>query len=172
MARLTTEELPTGASLTAANDRITALRAAMRAAGGFPMTIAPTDVTGSGSAAHAAFTMPSTDDMPRNAGDKFVLNGFFQVLADDGGPLVVAIREVKGLVVSYSGSAWNVRRTGDFSLKNKHASFADYFAADANFPDIEDNAGSLSALYTGVSSAAFKIEGDFTIAALGQDSAG
>jgi len=167
-ARFTTTEVVNSASLTAATDAIAALRTAMRAAGGFPVSLSPVQVTGTGSPVNANMTMPDSGEYPINAGDKHELTGYFQVIAQEPA-VVVGFRRVEGLVLSRGSGVWNDRRTGEFAVTMKHADFANYFASDSAFPDVANNSGALACLYTGIADAIFTIDGDFVITNKGVD---
>lgn len=167
-ARLTTTALATGVSGLLSD--ITDLKATMAQGPGVGMKVAPTNVTGDGTAKHAHFTMPNTSYLNPTSGHKYELNGVIYVRATDGEPIQVGVRSVDKLVLSYSGSAWNVRRDGQYVISNKHATFATYYASEADFPDIEDDAGALSLLHTEMDTMAVVIEADFTITDLGADS--
>lgn len=163
-ARLTT----TAMSTVSAEDLLGVKQTMSRV--GVPLSVAPTNVNG-GTTAHTHFTMPDATYLDLVSGNKYELNGVIYVRAVEGvTPIQVGVRSVTKLVLAWSGTAWDVRRDGQYMISNRHANFADYFAADADFPDIEDDNGALSLLHTGVGAVTYTVEADFTIADLGADS--
>lgn len=175
MGRLSTTALATGVSATdianLATD-IANLKTSIRTGGGFALSLAPTARTGDGTAAHSALTMPDSGNLTPTSGNKYQLNGVFTARGAVGG-LLLGVRRVQNIVVQYdskNNGSWAMVATGQNVVSDKHATFATFFAAEADFPDIEDNAGALSALHTVANAQDVTIEFDGTIADLGANS--
>lgn len=177
-ARLSSTALATGVSagdittlqsnIDAVQDNVEALGGQLVIGAGVPLTLAPYDSgAGSGSAVETPLTISPMLTLVNT--HKYRINGSM-IVHNAAGDTVLGVREIHDVVVRYVGGAGfpsATEGTGTFVVSNKHASFSSYFQDEADFPDLSDNAGALSVLYTLKAGQQCTIEFDGTIADLG-----
>lgn len=184
MPRLSVNQAPTTASITALEDRMDTVESDNATQGtnisnlqtdvsdaetsitaiqtdvsktAKPITLAATNITGSGSDASTNLSLgfsPTTNN-------KYRINGVAIVRKQSNSAILCTVTFRDAVFLRDSGSTWAAVAGGSARISEKHADFASFFASDANVPILGDNGSSLCLYYNGIAvSPGFSIEFD------------
>lgn len=163
MPRLSVNQAPTTAAITALEDRMDDVESENTTQGTNISNLqtdvgdAETNITGSSSDASTNLSLGFSPTTNR----KYRINGVAIVRKQSAGtPILCTVTFRDAVFLRDSGSTWAAVAGGSARISEKHADFASFFSSDAGVPILGDNGANLCLFHNAISDAAFSVEFD------------